>query len=87
MLAAAGGSSAGIDTWLLIVVALIAAGAAIAGAVIAAVTAVKLQRRRLSHDTGRQGLALGNDRRIASLDARRRVLNGAAELLLRTETR
>jgi hypothetical protein len=62
----------GTDPWLVIGVALIAATAAIIGAVIAAVTAGKRQKRELEHD-----------RDLATLDDRRVVLDEAAQLLLR----
>jgi hypothetical protein len=71
------------DPWLVIGVAAIAATAAIIAAIIAAATAGKRQERELRHAEDRQVRELAHDRELAALDDRRKVLDEAAELLLR----
>lgn len=68
----------GNDPWLTIGIALIAALAALAGALIAAVTAARRQRHQLEHDTLRQQAELRHDRKQAELSELRGVLDDAS---------
>jgi uncharacterized membrane-anchored protein YhcB (DUF1043 family) len=68
----------GNDPWLTIGIALIAALAALAGALIAAVTAAKRQQQQLAHDAQRQQAELQHNRKQAELSELRSVLDDAS---------
>jgi hypothetical protein len=68
----------GNDPWLTVGIALIAAVAALSGALIAAVTAGRRQRTQLRHDAERQQNELQHDRALAELSELRGVLDEAS---------
>jgi hypothetical protein len=75
----------GSDPWLTVGIALIAATAALAGALIAAVSAGRRQRSQLDADLGRQREELAHDRALVELSELRGVLDDASRDITRGE--
>jgi type II secretory pathway pseudopilin PulG len=75
----------GSDPWLTVGIALIAATAALAGALIAAVSAGRRQRSQLDADLGRQREELAHDRALVELSELRGVLDDASRDITRAE--
>ena len=73
------------DPWLTVGIALIAAVAALSGALIAAVTAGRRQRAQLQADAERQRTELRHERMLAELSELRGVLDDASRDITRAE--
>jgi hypothetical protein len=75
----------GNDPWLTVGIALVAAGAGLSGAMIAALNARRLQLTQLKQDAARQRLDLDHDRALVELSELRKVLDDASRDITHAE--